>query len=132
MSNMEGLNATLDPVAVSLRTFNIRLSSIERLFAAQTRQAAEPGPKGDKGDKGDRGPKGDTGPMGPMAIHEWNSEHTRIRFTQGPDGVNWGEWSEDLKGPKGDGATAGAIDIAALARVVASEITINSWMPSGW
>ncbi len=129
MTIYESPTLKIDPVAISLRTFGVRLTSLEKLFAATTRQAAEPGPPGPQGAPGPRGPIGPQGGAGPMPMHEWSG--TRLRFQQGPDGSSWGEWV-DLQGPKGDAQSMGAgpVNVSALAAAVADEL--NCYMPMGW
>ena len=111
------LNAT----DVKLRSFNVRLISLEKLFATTTRAAAQPGPQGEVGPQGPRGPQGPEGPVGPMPQHRW--EGTSLQFQQGPDGDSWGELV-DLQGPRGPAGASGGGAVILQGG--------NGWMPSGW
>jgi Collagen triple helix repeat (20 copies) len=95
------------------------IESLRGERGAQGERGAE-GLEGKAGELGPRGPKGDKGELGDMPRHEW--EGTRLRFEQGPDGEEWGDWT-DLRGPPGIGGGVGAINLAAL---------INSWDPVGF
>jgi hypothetical protein len=61
--------------------------------------AGTDGINGADGEDGAQGPQGIEGPIGPMPTHEWNAEHTMVRF-ETAEGV-WGEFSSDMTGPQG-------------------------------
>lgn len=86
-------------------------ASVEGLIAAVVKAADDTGAKGDKGD------------VGPMPEHEW--EGTKLRFQQGPDGAQWGEFV-DLKGRDGRNGRNGANGGAATATPQ------FGYMPQGW
>ena len=117
MSTFDSGPVKLDATAITLRSFNIRLSSAERMIEIAQRIAAQAPREGKEGAQGPRGPQGPEGPPGPPPAHRW--EGTKLQFEQ-----TTGEWGEavDLKGPKGDAGAAGGVAV----------VQTNNYMPGGW
>ncbi len=75
---------------------------LEAAKAIPVPKDGRPGRDAKDGAPGPAGKRGPPGPMGPMPRHEWRflaDGAVELRFQMAP-GV-WGEWSENLRGPRG-------------------------------